>query len=159
MAIDCNASRVADQHQSSPASNFSRRGILRVGVAASLSLPFANGEGEAAGVGGLKPKDFVHSTTSAKEETTITFFPGFSAETIQTSGTTIHVLRKGTGRPLLLHDYPETHLTWHKVAPQLAEQYSVGVPDLRGYGDSGKPEGGDGTRTIHFALWRRTRSM
>jgi hypothetical protein len=30
------------------------------------------------------------------------FFPGFSAETIQTSGTTIHVLRKGTGRPLLL---------------------------------------------------------
>jgi hypothetical protein len=86
MAIDCNASRVADQHQSSPASNFSRRGILRVGVAASLSLPFANGEGEAAGVGGLKPKDFVHSTTSAKEETTITFFPGLSAETIQTSG-------------------------------------------------------------------------
>jgi alpha/beta hydrolase fold len=143
MAIDCNASRVADQYQSSPASNFSRRGILRAGVAASLSLPFANGEGEAAGVGGLKPKDFVHSTTSAKEETTITFFPGFSAETIQTSGTTIHVLRKGTGRPLLLlHGYPETHLTWQKVAPRLAEQFSVGVPDLRGNGDSGKPEGG-----------------
>jgi hypothetical protein len=46
------------------------------------------------------------------------FFPGFSTELIKTSGTTIHVLRKGTGRPLpLLHGYPETHLTWHKVAP------------------------------------------
>ena len=71
------------------------------------------------------------------------FFPGFSAEVVKTSGTTIHVLRKGSGRPLLLlHGYPETHLTWHKVAPRLAEQFSVVVPDLRGYGDSGKPEGG-----------------
>jgi hypothetical protein len=47
------------------------------------------------------------------------YFPGFSTELIKTSGTTIHVLRKGTGRPLLLlHGYPETHLTWHKVAPR-----------------------------------------
>jgi hypothetical protein len=39
-------------------------------------------------------------------------FPGFSTEFIKTSVTTIHVLRKGTGRPLLLlHGYPETHLT------------------------------------------------
>ena len=71
-----------------------------------------------------------------------TRFPGFSAESVNTSGTTIHVLRKGTGRPLLLlHGYPETHLTWHKVAPQLAEVFSVVVPDLRGYGQSGRPEG------------------
>ena len=79
------------------------------------------------------------------------FFPGFSAETIQTSGTTIHVLRKGTGRPLLLlHGYPETHLTWHKVAPKLAEQFAVVVPDLRGYGDSGKPEGGERHENYSF---------
>jgi pimeloyl-ACP methyl ester carboxylesterase len=69
------------------------------------------------------------------------FFPGFWTEMIETNGTTIHVLRKGAGRPLLLlHGYPETHLTWHKVAPQLAEQFSVVVPDLRGDGDSGKPQ-------------------
>jgi haloacetate dehalogenase len=79
------------------------------------------------------------------------FFAGFSAETIQTSGTTIHVLRKGTGRPLLLlHGYPETHLTWHKVAPKLAEQFAVVVPDLRGYGDSGKPEGGERHENYSF---------
>jgi len=55
-----------------------------------------------------------------------TRFPGCSAESVNTSGTTIHVLQKGAGRPLLLlHGYPETHLTWHKVAPQLAEEFSV----------------------------------
>lgn len=84
------------------------------------------------------------------------FFPGFSAETIQTSGTTIHVLRKGTGRPLLLlHGYPETHLTWHKVAPKLAEQFAVVVPDLRGYGASGKPEGGERHENYSFRAMAR----
>jgi haloacetate dehalogenase len=80
-----------------------------------------------------------------------TLFPGFSTELVETSGTTIHVLRKGTGRPLLLlHGYPETHLTWHKVAPQLAEQFSVVVPDLRGCGESGKPEGGERHENYSF---------
>jgi haloacetate dehalogenase len=85
---------------------------------------------------------------------------GFSAESIETRGTTINVLRKGAGRPLLLlHGYPETHLTWHKVAPQyarrvrkvrLAEQISVVVPDLRGYGASGKPQGGERHENYSF---------
>jgi haloacetate dehalogenase len=79
------------------------------------------------------------------------FFPGFSTEMVETSGTTIHVLRKGAGRPLLLlHGYSETHLTWHKVAPQLAEQFSVVVPDLRGYGDSGKPQDGERHENYSF---------
>ena len=79
------------------------------------------------------------------------FFPGFSAQTVKTTGTTVHVLRKGSGRPLLLlHGYPETHLTWHKVAPKLAEQFSVIVPDLRGYGDSGKPESGERHKNYSF---------
>ncbi|MFN4166572.1 MAG: alpha/beta fold hydrolase, partial [Ferrovibrio sp.] len=41
---------------------------------------------------------------------------------------------------LLLHGYPQTHVLWHKVAPRLAERFSVVAADLRGYGDSGKPE-------------------
>jgi haloacetate dehalogenase len=78
-------------------------------------------------------------------------FPGFVAESVETNGTTIHVLRKGTGRPLLLlHGYPETHLTWRKVAPRLAEQFSVVVPDLRGYGDSGKPPDGERHENYSF---------
>ena len=40
---------------------------------------------------------------------------------------------------LLLHGHPQNHLTWHKVAPALAERFTVVATDLRGYGDSGKP--------------------
>jgi haloacetate dehalogenase len=68
-------------------------------------------------------------------------FPGFRTEDVQTSGATIHVVSKGSGPPLLLiHGHPETHVTWHKVAPALTDNYTVIVPDLRGYGDSSKPD-------------------
>ena len=41
---------------------------------------------------------------------------------------------------LLLHGHPQTHFIWHKVADQLADNYTVIAADLRGYGDSDKPE-------------------
>jgi haloacetate dehalogenase len=86
-----------------------------------------------------------------RETSPESFFPGFSAEMVEANGTKIHVLRKGSGRPLLLlHGYPETHLMWRKVAPKLAEQFSVVVPDLRGYGDSGRPEDGDRHENYSF---------
>jgi haloacetate dehalogenase len=40
---------------------------------------------------------------------------------------------------LLLHGNPLTHVMWHKLAPRLAEHFTVVAPDLRGYGDSEKP--------------------
>jgi haloacetate dehalogenase len=43
---------------------------------------------------------------------------------------------------LLLHGNPLTHVSWHKVAPSLARHFTVVAPDLRGYGDSEKPDGG-----------------
>ncbi|GAC1602130.1 MAG: alpha/beta hydrolase [Hymenobacter sp.] len=71
------------------------------------------------------------------------FFPGFEVHSVTTSGATIHVLRGGAGPPLLLlHGHPETHVMWHKIAGELARHYTVVLPDLRGYGDSSKPEGG-----------------
>jgi haloacetate dehalogenase len=67
-------------------------------------------------------------------------FDGFEALNVQTSGTTIHGRRGGAGPPvLLLHGIPETHRMWHRVAPRLAEHFTVVATDLRGYGDSGKP--------------------
>lgn len=67
-------------------------------------------------------------------------FEGFEAFDVATSGTTIHGRRGGTGPPvLLLHGIPETHLMWHRVAPQLAERFTVVATDLRGFGDSGTP--------------------
>jgi haloacetate dehalogenase len=71
-------------------------------------------------------------------------FPGFRQSFVKTSGATINTLVGGSGPPLLLlHGHPETHVTWHKVAPHLAQQFTVVLTDLRGYGDSSKPEGGD----------------
>jgi len=61
---------------------------------------------------------------------------------IKTSGASIHLLKGGSGSPLLLlHGYPQTHVMWHKIAPRLAETFTVVLADLRGYGDSSKPAG------------------
>ncbi len=69
-------------------------------------------------------------------------FEGFEQLRIDTSGTTINLVKGGSGPPLLmLHGYPQTHAMWHKIAPRLAEDYTVVCSDLRGYGDSGKPPG------------------
>lgn len=43
---------------------------------------------------------------------------------------------------MLLHGYPQTHVMWRKVAPQLAKNHTVVMTDLRGYGDSSKPPSG-----------------
>lgn len=67
-------------------------------------------------------------------------FPGFRMLDVTTSGTTIRLRTGGSGPALLLlHGYPQTHVLWHKIAPRLAERFTVVVADLRGYGDSGKP--------------------
>ncbi len=67
------------------------------------------------------------------------FLPGFTVSKVKTTGTTIHVVKGGQGPPLLLmHGAPMSHITWRFVGPQLAKQYTVVAPDLRGYGDSGK---------------------
>ena len=72
----------------------------------------------------------------------MSLFPGFVQRKLRTGGATINLVLGGEGPPLLLlHGYPQTHAMWHKVAPQLARDYTVVCPDLRGYGDSSKPKG------------------
>jgi haloacetate dehalogenase len=67
-------------------------------------------------------------------------FDGFDEFDVATNGTTIHARRGGEGPPvLLLHGIPETHVMWHRVAPQLAERFTVVATDLRGFGASGTP--------------------
>jgi haloacetate dehalogenase len=70
-------------------------------------------------------------------------FPGFQTHDIETdAGVRIHARTGGEGPPLLLlHGHPQTHAIWHKVAPALAERFSLVLCDLRGYGDSSKPTG------------------
>jgi haloacetate dehalogenase len=68
---------------------------------------------------------------------------GFARRRIATAGAEINVALAGAGPPLLLlHGNPLTLVSWHKVAPSLAQSFTVVAPDLRGYGDSSKPDGG-----------------
>ncbi len=72
------------------------------------------------------------------------FFPGFKHLTTKASGATINFVTAGSGPPLLLlHGYPQTHIEWRDVAPQLAKKFTVVAADLRGYGDSSKPPDGE----------------
>ncbi len=70
-------------------------------------------------------------------------FPQFRSIDVETdSEVTIHAVVGGDGPPLLLlHGHPQTHAIWHKVAPALAQRFTVVACDLRGYGDSSKPAG------------------
>jgi pimeloyl-ACP methyl ester carboxylesterase len=62
--------------------------------------------------------------------------------TVQANGAAFHVARVGTGKPLLLlHGWPEFWLTWEPVMARLADRFTLLAPDLRGFGDSDKPEG------------------
>ncbi len=72
------------------------------------------------------------------------FSSQFSPFNITVNGVTIAGRKAGSGPALLLlHGHPQTHMIWHKVADTLAEHFTVIVTDLRGYGDSSKPEGDD----------------
>ncbi len=77
-------------------------------------------------------------------------FEGFTKTRIKANGVSIHVVHGGNGPPLLLlHGYPQTHAEWHKIAPGLAERYTVVAPDLRGYGDSEKPPAAPGDLSVY----------
>lgn len=70
-------------------------------------------------------------------------FEGFARSKVAVAAGEVNLVRGGRGPPLLLlHGYPQTHAMWHKIAPSLAERFTVVCPDLRGYGDSLKPPGG-----------------
>jgi haloacetate dehalogenase len=67
-------------------------------------------------------------------------FEGFELSMIDTGEAVIRVRHGGEGPPLLLlHGHPQTHVCWHKIAPRLAQHFTVAAADLRGYGDSSKP--------------------
>lgn len=82
-------------------------------------------------------------------------FREFEEHRIDTGETEIACWVGGSGPPLLLlHGYPQTHVMWHKIVLRLAKRYTIVVPDLRGYGDSGKPE--SGPETSHAPYSKRS---
>lgn len=70
----------------------------------------------------------------------MSFFPGFEQRRVSVGSVGLNLRIGGNGSPLLLlHGYPQTHLAWHAVAPELARHFTVICPDLKGYGDSDAP--------------------
>ncbi|MES2941442.1 MAG: alpha/beta hydrolase [Pseudomonadota bacterium] len=66
-------------------------------------------------------------------------FEGFTSSDVQGPAGSLRTLRGGQGAPLLLlHGHPQTHVMWHRVAPVLAQFFTVVMMDLRGYGDSAR---------------------
>jgi haloacetate dehalogenase len=79
----------------------------------------------------------------------MTFMVGMDHRTTRANGIRINLWMGGNGPPvLLLHGYPQTAQMWRKIAPRLADQYTVVCPDLRGYGDSDKPRDGYDKKTM-----------
>ncbi|WP_158890000.1 MULTISPECIES: alpha/beta fold hydrolase [unclassified Pseudomonas] len=70
-------------------------------------------------------------------------FAGFEQRRLNVGGVEINCRVGGQGPALLLlHGHPQTLVMWHKVAPRLAERFTLVAADLRGYGDSAKPDAG-----------------
>jgi haloacetate dehalogenase len=68
-------------------------------------------------------------------------FPGFASHWIDTRAGRIFARAGGSGPPLmLLHGYAQTNVMWHRIAPALAQRFSLVIPDLPGYGWSDVPE-------------------
>jgi haloacetate dehalogenase len=81
---------------------------------------------------------------------------GFVRRTFHVNGIDIVAAVGGKGPPLLLiHGNPLTHVSWHKIAPSLAKTFTVVAPDLRGYGDSAKPDGGVNHENYSFRMMAR----
>jgi haloacetate dehalogenase len=80
-------------------------------------------------------------------------FERFDTRDVPVNGTVIRCRVGGSGPALLLlHGHPQTHVMWHRVAPALAETFTVVCADLRGYGDSARP----GASPHHAAYSKRT---
>ena len=92
----------------------------------------------------------VMAQTTAGAGSTLRFFPGFKSARVKTSGAEINLVHAGSGPPLLLmHGAPQTHVSMRHLAADLAKDYTVIAPDLRGYGESSKPP--DGENHINYS--------
>jgi hypothetical protein len=105
-----------------------RREMLKLSAVAGLiGLSTIPDKTQAMQTVAMKPISLRELPPKPPKDVATKLFPGFVLTEDRTSGATIPVFHKGDGPPaLLLHGFPESHVTWHKVAPRLAEWPSAG---------------------------------
>ena len=68
---------------------------------------------------------------------------------VEVNGIRLYYITAGYGEPVvLLHGFPETSYAWRKIIPALSTLFTVIAPDLRGCGDSDRPDSGYDKRTV-----------
>lgn len=74
---------------------------------------------------------------------------GFKSDIANVNGVNIHYVSGGQGEPLLLiHGFGQNWFMWNRLLPELSKHFTIIAPDLRGLGESGKPEGGYDKKTM-----------
>jgi hypothetical protein len=97
-----------------------RREMLKLlSFAASVGMSTVPDKTQAIQTVAMKPIALPELPPKPREDVAAKLFPGFVQTEVRTGGATIPVVNKGDGPPvLLLHGFPESHVTWHKVAPR-----------------------------------------
>jgi pimeloyl-ACP methyl ester carboxylesterase len=100
---------------------------------------------------------------SARAQTTAgaDFNKTFKHYFVEVNGLRLHYVMGGKGEAVvLLHGYPQTWYGWRKVMPLLAQKYTVIVPDMRGLGQSSRPQDGDYTKkSVADDIYQLTRIL
>jgi pimeloyl-ACP methyl ester carboxylesterase len=75
--------------------------------------------------------------------------PGFTSRFADVNGIRLHYVEGGSGTTVvLIPGWPETWWAYHKIMPELAKTHRVLSVDVRGMGESAKPEGGYDKKTM-----------
>lgn len=78
---------------------------------------------------------------------------GFKSDIVNVNGVDIHYVTGGQGEPLLLiHGFGQNWFMWNRLLPELSKHFTIIAPELRGVGESGKPDTGYDKKTMAVDL-------
>ncbi len=84
----------------------------------------------------------------------------FKHATANVNGINIHYVIGGEGEPLvLIHGFGQNWYMWNRLLPELSKYFTVIAPDLRGVGESDKPDGGYDKKTMASDIHELVRSL